>query len=71
MAAGRKRDWPETRLLSLWITSDDVDELQLVAGGAPTGFAEADAAAIFAAPAFAVRLDLGLGVRISRSGQRT
>jgi glutamate N-acetyltransferase/amino-acid N-acetyltransferase len=36
-------------------------ELQLVAGGTPLGYAEADAAARFAQPELDVRVDLGLG----------
>jgi glutamate N-acetyltransferase/amino-acid N-acetyltransferase len=36
-------------------------ELQLVAGGMPTDYAEADAAAIFAQPEIDVRIELGLG----------
>lgn len=35
--------------------------LQLVAGGSPTGYQEADAAAIFAMPEIDVRIELGLG----------
>jgi glutamate N-acetyltransferase/amino-acid N-acetyltransferase len=61
MAAGRSGIPLKQSLLSLWIGVDAPDELQLVAAGTPTGFAEADAAAVFAAPAFALRLDLGLG----------
>jgi glutamate N-acetyltransferase/amino-acid N-acetyltransferase len=36
-------------------------ELQLVAGGAPTGYQEADATAIFTMPEIDVRVELGLG----------
>jgi glutamate N-acetyltransferase/amino-acid N-acetyltransferase len=61
MAAGRSGIPLKQSLLSLWIGVGAPDEVQLVAAGTPTGFAEADAAAVFAAPAFALRLDLGLG----------
>jgi glutamate N-acetyltransferase/amino-acid N-acetyltransferase len=61
MAAGRSGVALKQSLLSLWIGVGAPDELQLVAAGTPTGFAEADAEAVFAAPAFALRLDLGLG----------
>ncbi len=40
---------------------DDSTLLQLVVGGTPTDYAEADAAAIFAQPEFQVRVELGLG----------
>lgn len=61
MAAGRSGIGLNQSLLSLWISTGDADELQLVAAGTPTGFSEAAAASIFAAPAFNLRLDLGLG----------
>ena len=41
--------------------SDRLPELQLVAGGTPLQYAEADAAARFAQPEIDVRVDLGLG----------
>ena len=42
-------------------TGDRMPELQLVAGGTPLPYAEADAAARFAQPELDVRVDLGLG----------
>ncbi len=39
----------------------ELPELQLVAGGAPTSYQEADATAIFSMPEIDVRIELGLG----------
>ncbi len=61
MAAGRAGIGLKQSLLSLSIGIESADELLLVEGGTPTSFAEADAAAVFAAPEFALCLDLGLG----------
>ncbi len=46
---------------SLFIQAADRPELQLVAAGTPTDYAEEDAAAIFSATEIEVRIDLGLG----------
>jgi glutamate N-acetyltransferase / amino-acid N-acetyltransferase len=61
MAAGRSGVVLDQNRLSLWIGMEDPQELQIVAGGTPTGYAEEQAAAIFAQPSFKLRLDLGLG----------
>ena len=61
MAAGRSGAALDPARLALWVETTDSPPLQLVSGGTPTGYAEADAAAVFAAPEFTVRLDLGLG----------
>lgn len=55
-AAGRSGVDVDPGLLSLWF-----DDLQLVANGGPTGYAESDASAIIARDDLTVRLDLGLG----------
>lgn len=60
-AAGRAGVPLDQERLKLWIGITQADELQLVAAGTPTQYKEADAAAIFAEPAFKLRLDLGLG----------
>lgn len=60
-AAGRAGVPFDQRRTALWIGVDDPDVLHIVAGGTPTDYAEADAAGIFAQPAFQVRLDLGMG----------
>ncbi|VAW40242.1 Glutamate N-acetyltransferase @ N-acetylglutamate synthase [hydrothermal vent metagenome] len=61
MAAGRAGVPFDQTIINLWIGADVPDELQLVANGTPTEYLEADAAAIFAQPAFIVWLDLGVG----------
>ena len=60
-AAGRAGVTFDQYQTGLWIGVENADELQLVSDGTPTGYAEADAAAIFAAPSFMIRLDLGRG----------
>jgi glutamate N-acetyltransferase/amino-acid N-acetyltransferase len=61
MAAGRSGATFDADQLSLWIGREGAEPLAIVRDGAPTGYAEADAAAVFAAPAFTVHLDLGAG----------
>jgi glutamate N-acetyltransferase/amino-acid N-acetyltransferase len=61
MAAGRSGAALDPARLALWVVAPGALPLQLVRGGTPTGYAEADAAAIFALPEFTVHLDLGLG----------
>jgi glutamate N-acetyltransferase / amino-acid N-acetyltransferase len=60
-AAGRAGIPFDQNQTSLWIGGREADELQLVRQGTPTGYLEADAAAIFARPEFSIRLDLGGG----------
>ena len=60
-AAGRAGIVFDQNQVELWIGIDTVDELQLVAQGTPTSYQEADAAHIFAQPAFKIRLDLASG----------
>ncbi len=60
-AAGRAGVSLDQYKMNLWIGVEQPDDLQLVANGTPTGYAEADAAAVFAQDAFKIRLDLGLG----------
>jgi glutamate N-acetyltransferase/amino-acid N-acetyltransferase len=45
----------------LWIAAGDASPLQLVRGGQPLDYAEADAGAVFAGPEITVTVDLGLG----------
>jgi glutamate N-acetyltransferase/amino-acid N-acetyltransferase len=59
-AAGRAGVPFDPDAAALWI-AENGEPLQLVAGGAPTDYNEDDAAAIFAQPAFTVRLYLGDG----------
>ncbi len=61
-AAGRSGIPFDQEKASLWIGVEDSQELQLVAGGAPTAYLEVDAAAIFAEPEFKVLFDLQQGV---------
>jgi glutamate N-acetyltransferase / amino-acid N-acetyltransferase len=61
MAAGRSGVVLDQNRLCLGIGVEDPQELRIVAGGTPTGYAEEQAAAIFAQPSFKLRLDLGLG----------
>jgi glutamate N-acetyltransferase / amino-acid N-acetyltransferase len=58
-AAGRANVSFDQNQISLYIEGDS--RLQLVGHGTPTDYAEADAAAIFAKPEFAVQLDLNNG----------
>ncbi len=60
-AAGRAGVTFDQNQAALWIGATAADELQLVANGTPTHYEEADAAAIFAQPAFKIRLDIGAG----------
>ncbi len=63
-AAGRANVPLETDRLALWFAPGEEgqdDGLQIVAGGAPTDYAEAAATDIVQQPAVRVRLDLGLG----------
>ena len=61
MAAGRSGAALDPDRLALWVAAPGALLLQLVGDGTPTGYAEADAAAVFAQPEFTVHLDLGLG----------
>jgi glutamate N-acetyltransferase/amino-acid N-acetyltransferase len=61
MAAGRSGAALDPARLALWVEAPGAAALQLVRDGTPTGYAEADAADIFAQPEFTVRLNLGLG----------
>lgn len=61
MATGRSGVEVDQRRLALWIGIDGKPALQIVRDGTPTDFAEADAAAVFALPAFTVQVDLGDG----------
>jgi glutamate N-acetyltransferase/amino-acid N-acetyltransferase len=61
MATGRSGVELDQRRLALWVSAAGRPPLQLVAGGAPTAYREADAAAIFACREFAVHVDLGGG----------
>ena len=61
MAAGRSGAALDPARLALSVIAPGAPPLQLVRGGTPTGYAEADAAAVFAQPEFTVHLDLGLG----------
>lgn len=60
-AAGRAGVSLDQSSLALWIANSDQARLQLVAGGSPTGYAELEAAAIFARPEIHIQLDLGQG----------
>ncbi|MFQ5435957.1 MAG: bifunctional ornithine acetyltransferase/N-acetylglutamate synthase, partial [Anaerolineae bacterium] len=60
-AAGRAGVIFDQNQTALWIGADKADELQLVADGTPTDFAEKDAAAVFALPVFKIRLDISNG----------
>ncbi len=60
MAAGRAGVVFDQYEVDLWI-GVETPTLQLVANGTPTGYAEADAAAIFAEPAFKIWLSVGRG----------
>ena len=58
-AAGRAGVTFDQHQMSLSIGIESATDLQLVANGTPTNYAEADAAHIFAQPAFQIQLDLG------------
>jgi glutamate N-acetyltransferase/amino-acid N-acetyltransferase len=60
-AAGRAGIPFDQRLADLWIGVDQSVTLQLLQNGTPTNYQEADAAAVFAEPAFKIRLDLHQG----------
>ncbi len=60
-AAGRAGPTLDPARLALWIGAGQNADLQLVAGGEPLPHDPAQAAANFAAPEVAIRLDLGLG----------
>lgn len=62
-AAGRAGVPFNPALAQLWIGVgiQQADQLQLLRNGTPTDYEEADAAAVFAQPAFQVHLDLGAG----------
>lgn len=60
-AAGRAGVPFDQMQTALWIGAEDAGELQIVSGGTPADYAEADAANIFARPEFHIRLDLGGG----------
>ncbi len=61
-AAGRAGVALNPEKIGLWIAAPDGKPLQLVSMGAPTDFAEADAAAIFARDEFNIQLDFGFGI---------
>ena len=66
MAVGRSGATVDPDRCALYISGgpedgDRMPELQLVDGGQPLAYAEADAAARFAQPELDVRIDLGLG----------
>ncbi len=61
MAAGRAGVIFDQSKLNLWIGVEQTDELQLLTGGTPTDYQEADAAHVFAQPEFMLRLDIGQG----------
>lgn len=60
-AAGRASIPFDQGQVALWVGHRDSDELQLVAEGRPTAYAESQAAAIFAQPEISIGLDLGQG----------
>lgn len=60
-AAGRAGVLFDQHQASLQIGIDAATELKLVSQGTPTSYLEADAAHIFAQPAFKIQLDLGAG----------
>jgi glutamate N-acetyltransferase/amino-acid N-acetyltransferase len=60
-AAGRAGVAFDQNLARMWIGGEDPLECQLVAAGTPTKYQESTAAAIFARPEFAIKLDLGAG----------
>ncbi|MEM7111350.1 MAG: bifunctional glutamate N-acetyltransferase/amino-acid acetyltransferase ArgJ [Chloroflexota bacterium] len=60
-AAGRAGVTFDQYQTGLWVGIEDVNGLQLVNNGTPTGYDEAAATAVFSAPDFKIRLDLGAG----------
>lgn len=60
-AAGRAGVALDQRKVALYVAAPGGRPLQLVDGGEPTGYEEADAAAIFAGEEIDVHLELGLG----------
>jgi glutamate N-acetyltransferase/amino-acid N-acetyltransferase len=60
-AAGRAGVKFDQHRVGLWIGINQADELQLVKSGTPAAYQEADAARIFAEPAFKILLDLDAG----------
>ena len=60
-AAGRAGVPFEQEKTVLWVGKTQPEELQLLAGGTPTGYVEADAAAVFAEPEFKVLFELQQG----------
>lgn len=60
-AAGRAGVPFDQYQVDLWAGVESADELQLVNQGTPTDYQEADAAAIFAQPAFIINLQLNEG----------
>lgn len=61
MAAGRAGVPFDQYQVNLWIGVEDAHTLQIVRDGTPTAYAESDAAAIFAEPAFKIWLSVGTG----------
>ncbi len=61
MAVGRSGVELDQTRLALWISQPDAPALQLVRDGTPTEYREADAATVFALPAFTVHVDMGHG----------
>lgn len=59
MAAGRAGIPFNQDVVNLWVGIDTGSALQLVAGGTPTDYGEADAARIFAQPEFKILLEVG------------
>ena len=60
-AAGRAGVALDQTCLALWIANPGRRPMQLVNNGSPTGYAEQEAAVIFARPEILIRLDLGQG----------
>lgn len=60
-AAGRAGVVFDQYQTGLWVGVEDVNGLQLVHNGTPTGYDEEAATAVFSAPDFKIRLDLGAG----------
>lgn len=61
MAAGRAGVPFDQYRINLWIGVEEARTLQIVRDGTPTAYAESDAAAIFAEPAFKIWLSVGNG----------
>ena len=60
-AAGRSGADLDPTHLALWIGAGETADLQLVGSGAPTGYSEDQAGAIFANQEISIRLELGVG----------